>query len=556
MSGIEKIGPAGEPLLPALPENALKLTSIAVAAVAKKAIIEQVEAAKKPRTWFSTVVQFMGDINPIVEAAVDFRDLTRKTADRVDKHVIKFLSGEVVGHCLLAEGALFNIISLFRRGLTFAVAVRDAAEFWAYSNIKERLDTLADAMFKFVRLGESTLSFAEKIASLLQYVLLSLPLACIGIITSTISAIKALVTAATLEGQRLSILGQTPKERNEKRLDAVMGYCERHMKFIKDDNDAVRRNLVARGASPDVVDRFLSARLKWSLTGFFGTKSYPLMFQGFKRIRDEIKNVESEYQELQEAPQSELRDLQMEFLTKRKGELVDEGNIWVDRFMSSMAVERAQQAMTFFSNLMVVTASVVALAAMFATIHYWGIVVLTIVVVAAFLSLMNSLYSLWQRQRITFQEKEGAIDMVTAHFTERMKKIGLDDKRELAGAFGFALDDRVLTNNDLLAKQFEEHLKKVLHQEKIERHIDRAFLDTIRQQVQKKGTSISSAEVEKFEKDMTKFFVNVLQSSESGKKIFEKGFIDAAARARDGVHFEKEMANTFFYYLSQLDVVA
>lgn len=549
----KELRPVGEEQLPA---SSLRLTSTKVAKTAQEVL--SAKAGEAEKLSFDAVNRRLQEYTPLIELLVDTRDFVRQVAVRIDKATHNFFVADLRWEAFsFIEGGLLNILSLFRRGISFTTALKEANELWTFFGVKEKLDTLADLSFKALRLGESGLSLAEKVASVLQFILLSTPLACIGIITGTVFAIKSLVDAARIEIQRHDFLDHITGLSGRDRIQTALEYCQHQEAQIETDNAFVAKNLTRKGADPKAIAPFLQARKKWALTGMFGSKSYPLIYQDFKRMWKDVERVEGEIRELEATPPGKMRDLQLKFMHKRAESLIKEANAFVDKYVTAMANERWQQIFNSLARLMVVAASVVTLVALLATLQYWGPAVMALVIISAFIMMISSLYSWWQKSEVSSQEREEAINFVTAHFADRMQKTNdPDNKIALARVFGFTIqDEKLLTNNDLLAKQFEEHLQEVLHQEKIQSYINRAFVNAIQQQAKGRNVPPARYALEKFEQDMQPFLKIIFQGPEEVKKVIESHLVGVMASKDRKQSLEKRLADSFFYYLNGLGVV-
>lgn len=534
----------------ALPPSAMVLTSTKAARVAQEEFSKRISSALAPKTAYQTVEGTMAQINPVIDVIVETRDFVKQVAVRVDKVTSRFFAtSKAWEYFFTIDGGLFNILSLFRRGMAFSSAVNEAAEIWTYCSPGEKLQLLSDTAFKALRVGESALALTDKILVVLEFVFLALPLTCLGIITSFVIGVKALITAVKLERQRQDFLQNIGSHTGRERIDLALSYIEHYEAEIDKDNEAQRTRLVKNGASPTTVERFLSARKKWSLTGRFGSKNYISKFQGFKRLSNELKRLDEEIK--QAAVPSELGRLQVDFLNKRRLELVGEANLFVDQFVNNLAVERSQQAVSCIASLMMTALFVITLVAALVTIQYWAPAAMALAIVAAFIMMLNSLYTLWQKSYVTFEEKEGAIDLVTAHFTQQMLQAkDVSQKIALASMFGFTLNADILENNKLLAKHFEEHLKGVLHQEKVQQYINRSFVDAVAQQVKTKSEKTPLSALKKFERDMTPFLQMILPQGDT-KKVIERHLAHIVATPDTGMPLEDRLASAFFHYLNQ-----
>lgn len=537
-----------------LPEAAMRLTSTATAEAAAKRF-QQLPAAEpsKLKAAGTLIETTMADFNPVVEVLVDARDFVRTAAIRINKYAACFFEENAAWqHLSVIDAWLFNIISLFRRSLAFGVSVKEASEFWIYCNISEKLKTLSDLTFKGVKIGESLLGLSAKVTAILQIFILAFPITCVSIITSTIMSMKALVLTIKLEVQRREVVKALGDKEGTDRLKTAIAFCERHAAALDRDNTNIRTNLLSRGAPAASVERFLVARKKWTLSGIFGSKSYPAIFQGFKRLELELTNLEAEIKILIGQNSSPERDAQLEFLMARKEALMLEGNKWIDKFLATMRIECAQIAVTFIGNLVVVVAGLITLVATLVTIEYWAFAVISIVMVASFLGLISSLYTLWQRQRISWQEKEDTISLITAHFVKVMRESQEPDRQKLAATFGFSLNRSL--SAELTAKQFEEHLKGLLHDEKVQKFIDKKLVDVVRTQVQMKGArrSISVANLKTFENDLSQFFQKVVNAAQVKQSTIEQTMIDLSAKAKSGKELFEKLSDSFFFYLNQL----
>ncbi|MEI6531317.1 MAG: hypothetical protein WCN87_00665, partial [Chlamydiota bacterium] len=425
-------------------------------------------------------------------------------------------------------------------------------QFWKQGNLTDKLKLLTDAAFKGVRFGESALQLAEKVSLILLFIGLSLPLACIGLITSTISSIKSLITTVGLEQKRAEFVKHIGATKGRPRIEQAISYCKRFESDIDLDNEKEKTRLLASGAQEKAIQPFLDARKKWALTGLFGSKSYPVIFQGFKKITAELDRIDQEIGALEAKPSTLGGAKHLQFMNARRDKIMGEASLWVDKFVSTLSIERTQSAASCISLMMMAAVTTISLAAFFVSIHYWLTTVVVLIVLASFIMMVNSFYNLWNQKEVSWQEKEQALDLLTAHFTEQMYKATEEDKVKLSNLFNFPIPEEISADKDLVTKEFEEHLKGILHQEKVERYINRTFVDAIQNQFKISGSKkgISSTELAKFEKDMTPFLKIIMQPQE---KLLQKKLEDIAFRPTQDKSLEEKLSDAFFFYLEKLN---
>ena len=166
--------------------------------------------------------------------------------------------------------------------------------------------------------------------------------------------------------------------------------------------------------------------------------------------------------------------------------------------------------------------------------------------------MVNSFYNLWAQKDVTWIEKENALNLMTAHFTERMRNAKTNEKAELSKLFDFTIPDEIRNNEDLVVKEFEEYLKDLLHDEKVERYINRAFVKAIQNQfkTRSKRKNLSSQELAKFEKNMMPFLKIIMAPPE--KQILKR-LESISITSNEEKTMEEKLGDAFFFYLNRLN---
>ena len=452
----------------------------------------------------------------------------------------------------IIDAGLFNILSLFRKGMSFSCAVKETVQFWQQGKLTDRLNFLTDAAFKGLTLGEAALQLVEKVSLVVMFIALSLPLACIALITTTITAIKALVTTIRFEQKRSEFLGCLGNKTKLDRFNSALEYCKGYESEIDLDNTHEEKRLLASGSTKEAIRPFLDARKKWALTGLFGSISYHIIFQEFKRIDEELKRISKERDSLVLLEPSEASLKHLEFMNQQYEKLVTKASSEIDKFVSNLGIERTQLAASCIALSMMVVVTAVSLAAFFVSIKYLVSTLVILIIISSFITMVNSFYNLWAQKDVTWIEKENALNLMTAHFTERMRNAKTNEKAELSKLFDFTIPNEIRNNEDLVVKEFEEYLKDLLHDEKVERYINRAFVKAIQNQfkTRSKRKNLSSQELAKFEKNMMPFLKIIMAPPE--KQILKR-LESISITSNEEKTMEEKLGDAFFFYLNRLN---
>ena len=201
---------------------------------------------------------------------------------------------------------------------------------------------------------------------------------------------------------------------------------------------------------------------------------------------------------------------------------------------------------------MMVVVTAVSLAAFFVSIKYLVSTLVILIIISSFITMVNSFYNLWAQKDVTWIEKESALNLMTAHFTERMRNAKTNEKAELSKLFDFTIPNEIRNNEDLVVKEFEEYLKDLLHDEKVERYINRAFVEAIQNQfkTRSKRKNLSSKELANFEKNMMPFLKIIMAPPE--KQILKR-LESISITSNDEKTMEEKLGDAFFFYLNRLN---
>ncbi|MEI6531312.1 MAG: hypothetical protein WCN87_00640 [Chlamydiota bacterium] len=498
-----QLAPLGE-----LPKSLMRLTSQKSAAIAAVFF-----ARKSDKSAFTS---FKGALNHKVT------DVTIKTHAVVIKPIeeIGKIAGDVFKHnreadtVFLIDGGLLSIISLLRRGSSLQGAVKEFSQSSKFMDWKDWLSSLSEGLFKLYLVLQTALSFIVKslkfanVLAVFQKAIIGLCIAAFSLITSFILGLKALLSVLKIDRTRGDIIQKLKDAKTpEARANIALGYCKEREGTIDADNNLRSKGLPSfLQKDAKAVQHFMATRKKWAMTGLFGSGSYEGPFQDFKIC---MKNIQEINENLTQIPSGNpVAVWHKVFLQKRKTALIDEANIWVDQLLVSLNKERAQLIISVVTEGLMIAVSAMVLAGL--TAGTAGLAPLIVGILAAVLALCNSIWQLWTPS-VTHEEKEHAIALITAHFASSMKEApDAKTKNDLASLFNFEIPPEYISHNKLLAKQFEEHIKGILHQKNVQQLIDKKFVSMIKKQIfSPKKIGISYEQPQEFEKKISLFFNQV-----------------------------------------------
>ncbi len=305
------------------------------------------------------------------------------------------LLGVETRHEAYIEIGVTGFISLVVAGQGLAKSAQDARLFWKFANTKERLRLLGDITVDSVRVSNNTLVTARNIAQKIAFLGLIIPVAFFSLMVSAIEAVLVIARLYRHEKSRTemgSIL-KDPTDRNQK----LLAFIDREESRIDKEINTRRAQLKQRGAADQEIERFLTLQRKWALKAFLGVEELASLDYYKSRLLAAV-HLEKEM--------AGLSGEKLSYVHQRYEEVKGQIDEAVIQLQKAIKNERKVAIANCVAQSLFFVCSVIVVVAMFATIKFWGPVVLGLTALGFLISVTITAIQLYKSRTLMVGDKE------------------------------------------------------------------------------------------------------------------------------------------------------
>ncbi len=395
-----------------------------------------------------------------------------------------------------------------------AVGLAHSAKIWQGASVVERLMLVGDVALSSMDTASMSMTASAKVAPHIAHLAFNMATGFLALVVSAIQSVISIIEIAQHQEQRKAFRagfeGLQGTERAFKLAELVSARASELEAEV-----ARRRRLV----QPGVFNRFANHFELWLARSHFGEQEADAL----KEAR-EILKAKAELSSITNPKERRAR----------KKELDTKALKWAQEFERAMGSDQKMEVADCISHLLTFTAALITTIALFATIKFWGPVVLALTVLATIIAITRALIKYWNSST-----PQGTLDTAAQLLTDFVLKTDKSKRDQLATAFGCYLPSHFSEKQKVA--HISHHLTSMVNRDSATQKL---FTDKVVKTIlgRKEKRLFSAKKAQKQQKDIEAFFRNLIASMRTtNQEIFDRYAATLPTAEKLAVEFLKDL---------------